>query len=85
MKYLHEFRDRPRAEALLTQIEQLTARLAPQRPLKIMEICGGHTHAIFKSGLESLLPDALELVHGPGCPVCIMPKGRIDEAIALGQ
>jgi hydrogenase expression/formation protein HypD len=85
MKYLHEFRDPQKAEALLTQIRQLTLSLAPTRPIKIMEICGGHTHAIFKSGLESLLPAEIELVHGPGCPVCIMPKGRLDEAIALAE
>ena len=48
-----------------------------------MEVCGGHTHSIFKYGLESLLPPTVELVHGPGCPVCIMPKGRLDDAIAI--
>jgi hydrogenase expression/formation protein HypD len=84
MKYLHEFRDPQKAEALLTQIRQLTIALAPTRPLKIMEICGGHTHAIFKSGLESLLPAEIELVHGPGCPVCIMPKHSLLQAKALG-
>ena len=83
MKYLHEFRDPAKAQALLKQIEKITRQLAPTRPIKIMEICGGHTHAIFKSGLESLLPEAIELVHGPGCPVCIMPRGKLDEAIAI--
>jgi hydrogenase expression/formation protein HypD len=85
MKYLHEFRDPAKAQALLKQIEKVTRQLAPDRPIKIMEICGGHTHAIFKSGLESLLPEAIELVHGPGCPVCIMPRGKLDEAIAIAQ
>jgi hydrogenase expression/formation protein HypD len=85
MKYLQEFRDPQKAQALLSKIQQLTSQLAPVRPLKIMEVCGGHTHAIFKSGLEALLPETLELVHGPGCPVCIMPKGRLDEAIAIAQ
>ncbi|MEB3250425.1 MAG: hydrogenase formation protein HypD [Merismopediaceae bacterium] len=85
MKYLHEFRDPGKAQALLGQIEHLTRQLGLERPLKIMEVCGGHTHAIFKAGLESLLPAGIELVHGPGCPVCIMPRGRIDEAIALSQ
>ena len=85
MKYLHEFRDPAKAQALLKQIEKITRQLAPTRPIKIMEICGGHTHAIFKSGLESLLPEAIELVHGPGCPVCIMPRGKLDEAIAIAQ
>ena len=85
MKYLHEFRDPAKAQALLKQIEKVTRQLAPTRPIKIMEICGGHTHAIFKSGLESLLPEAIELVHGPGCPVCIMPRGKLDEAIAIAH
>jgi hydrogenase expression/formation protein HypD len=85
MKYLHEFRDPAKAQALLKQIEKVTRQLAPTRPIKIMEICGGHTHAIFKSGLESLLPEEIELVHGPGCPVCIMPRGKLDEAIAIAQ
>ncbi|MEB3122203.1 MAG: hydrogenase formation protein HypD [Snowella sp.] len=85
MKYLHEFRDPAKAQALLKQIQKVTRQLAPHRPIKIMEICGGHTHAIFKSGLESLLPEEIELVHGPGCPVCIMPRGKLDEAIAIAQ
>lgn len=85
MKYLQEFRDPKKAQGLLQKIQELTIQLAPKTPLKIMEICGGHTHAIFKSGLESLLPETIELVHGPGCPVCIMPRGRLDEAIAIAE
>ena len=85
MKYLHEFRDPQRAQALSQQIHQLADQLATKRPLKIMEICGGHTHAIFKSGLAALLPETVELVHGPGCPVCIMPKGSLDRAIAIAK
>lgn len=54
-------------------------------PLYIMEVCGGHTHTIMKYGLKQLLPASLHFVHGPGCPVCIMPKERIDHAIALAQ
>jgi hydrogenase expression/formation protein HypD len=53
--------------------------------LKIMEVCGGHTHAIYKHGLEDLLPKSIDLVHGPGCPVCVIPMGRIDDAIALAR
>ncbi|OLP16889.1 hydrogenase formation protein HypD [Leptolyngbya sp. 'hensonii'] len=85
MKYVDEFRDPQKAQALLQEIAQLSAQIHVdrQRPLKIMEICGGHTHSIFKYGLEALLPETIELVHGPGCPVCIMPKGRLDDAIAL--
>jgi hydrogenase expression/formation protein HypD len=56
-----------------------------KEPLKIMEVCGGHTHTIMKYGLKQLLPDNIDFIHGPGCPVCIMPKERIDHAIALAQ
>lgn len=87
MKYVQEFRDPQKAQGLLHEIEALGHQLTQHRPgpIKIMEVCGGHTHAIFKYGLESLLPATVELVHGPGCPVCIMPKGRLDDAIALAQ
>jgi hydrogenase expression/formation protein HypD len=61
------------------------ARLTADRRYKIMEVCGGHTHAIYKHGLEQLLPANIELVHGPGCPVCVIPMGRIDDAIAIAR
>ncbi|GAB4359638.1 MAG: hydrogenase formation protein HypD [Cyanophyceae cyanobacterium] len=83
MKYLSEFRDPDRAQHWFETIARRCDRLG--RPLKIMEVCGGHTHSIFKYGLETLLPPTLELVHGPGCPVCVMPRGRLDDAIALAQ
>ncbi|MCG9886515.1 MAG: hydrogenase formation protein HypD [Cyanobacteria bacterium] len=83
MKYLSEFRDPERAQHWFEAIARRCDRLG--RPLKIMEVCGGHTHSIFKYGLETLLPPPLELVHGPGCPVCVMPRGRLDDAIALAQ
>ncbi|MEB3289514.1 MAG: hydrogenase formation protein HypD [Leptolyngbya sp.] len=87
MKYVDEFRDPAKAQGVLADIAQLAETLTQDRPgpIKIMEVCGGHTHAIFKFGLEHLLPPTLELVHGPGCPVCIMPKGRLDDAIAIAQ
>ncbi|WP_088891311.1 hydrogenase formation protein HypD [Leptolyngbya ohadii] len=87
MKYVDEYRNPQSAQILLHEIEQITDRLMQHRtkPIKLMEVCGGHTHSIFKYGLENLLPSGIELVHGPGCPVCIMPKGRLDEAIALAQ
>ncbi|HEY9656940.1 MAG TPA: hydrogenase formation protein HypD [Allocoleopsis sp.] len=87
MKYVDEFRDPAKAKAILNEISHLSEQLAAtqERPIKIMEICGGHTHSIFKYGLEHLLPAAIELVHGPGCPVCIMPKGRLDDAIFIAQ
>ncbi len=50
-----------------------------------MEVCGGHTHSIFKYGIEDILPDAIELIHGPGCPVCVMPRGRLDDAISIAE
>jgi hydrogenase expression/formation protein HypD len=83
MKYVDEFRDPHKAEALLWQIEKLCHIL--EKPIKIMEVCGGHTHSIFKYGIEEVLPKAIELIHGPGCPVCVMPKGRLDDAIAISQ
>ena len=56
-------------------------RLAdPQAHYRFMEVCGGHTHAIYRFGLKDLLPPNIELVHGPGCPVCVLPMGRIDDA-----
>lgn len=60
-------------------IEEL--RHAVTRPWAVMEVCGGQTHAIASLGLEELLPPGLRLIHGPGCPVCVMPIGRIDSAI----
>jgi hydrogenase expression/formation protein HypD len=83
MKYVDEFREPEKAEALRREIEKLCLQL--NKPIKIMEVCGGHTHSIFKYGIEEILPDSLELVHGPGCPVCVMPKGRLDDAIAISQ
>ncbi|AFY30654.1 hydrogenase formation protein HypD [Calothrix sp. PCC 7507] len=83
MKYVDEFREPEKAEALRREIAKLCNQLG--KPLKIMEVCGGHTHSIFKYGIEELLPDSLELIHGPGCPVCVMPKGRLDDAIAISQ
>lgn len=86
MKYVDEFRDPDRARALLADIGRLAARLPVQeRPLHIMEVCGGHTHAIFRYGIEPLLPDVIELVHGPGCPVCVLPMGRVDDCVALAE
>ncbi|KAB8319044.1 hydrogenase formation protein HypD [Tolypothrix campylonemoides VB511288] len=83
MKYVDEFREPRKADALLRAIEKLCQQL--EKPIKIMEVCGGHTHSIFKYGIEDVLPQAIELIHGPGCPVCVMPKGRLDDAISLSQ
>ncbi|MEL6340651.1 MAG: hydrogenase formation protein HypD, partial [Myxococcota bacterium] len=87
MKYVSEFRDPELGRRLVAKIEQQLQALgrSPERPLKIMEVCGGHTHAIFKFGIEGMLPDSIELVHGPGCPVCVLPVGRVDDAVAIAE
>jgi hydrogenase expression/formation protein HypD len=80
VKYVDEFRD----PALIRQAAAEVRRLAdPSRPYRIMEVCGGHTHAIYRFGLEDLLPPNLELIHGPGCPVCVLPMGRVDDGLDL--
>ena len=81
MRFVDEYRS-PEGSALLRRESE---RLAEQRPVKLMEVCGGHTHAIYKHGLQDLLPPNVELVHGPGCPVCVIPMGRIDDAIAIAR
>ncbi|MEM7555262.1 MAG: hydrogenase formation protein HypD [Cyanobacteria bacterium P01_A01_bin.84] len=85
MKYVDEFRDSHTGQALTGEIVKLCNQLknSLNKPIKIMEVCGGHTHSIFKYGIEDILPPEIELIHGPGCPVCVMPKGRIDDAIAI--
>jgi hydrogenase expression/formation protein HypD len=82
MKYVDEYRDADTARALSTAIAALCE---PGRRYSFMEICGGHTHTIYKHGLEDHLPEAISLVHGPGCPVCVIPMGRVDDAIALAE
>lgn len=87
MKFADEFRDPAKARALLAQITQTLTRIKmPQgRPLHIMEVCGGHTHSIFRYGLQKLVPDQIEFVHGPGCPVCVLPMGRVDDCITIAE
>ena len=77
----------PAGEILLREINRLVGRIdvCRSRPLSLMEVCGGHTHTIFKFGIETMLPDAIELVHGPGCPVCVLPIGRVDDCVALAE
>jgi hydrogenase expression/formation protein HypD len=80
VKFVDEFRD----PAAITWAAEEIRRLAhPQRHYRIMEVCGGHTHAIYRFGLKDLLPSNLELVHGPGCPVCVLPMGRIDDGLSM--
>jgi hydrogenase expression/formation protein HypD len=80
MKYMTEFRDGRAASALASRIGQ---EARPERRYSFMEFCGGHTHAISRYGLADLLPSNVRMVHGPGCPVCVLPIGRIDMAIEL--
>lgn len=87
MRFADEFRDPAKARALVAEIERLAAPLAAARarPLQVMEVCGGHTHTIFRFGLKNMLPETLEFVHGPGCPVCVLPMGRVDDCVALAR
>ena len=82
MKYVDEFRDADLGQALAGEILSL---VQPGRHYKVMEVCGGHTHSIYKYGVDDLLPANVELVHGPGCPVCVIPMGRVDDGIALAH
>lgn len=78
MKYLEEFRDPAVARRLLDEIHRITTR-----PWAIMEVCGGQTHSIIRNGIDQLLPAPIELIHGPGCPVCVTPLEIIDKALAI--
>ncbi|HZT06348.1 MAG TPA: hydrogenase formation protein HypD [Chloroflexota bacterium] len=80
MKHVAEYRRRDVAKRLAEEI----AKLATE-PVKLMEVCGGHTHAIFKFGLPDLLPPSIDLLHGPGCPVCVTPRDKVDRAILLAR
>jgi hydrogenase expression/formation protein HypD len=82
MRFVSEYRDRAKATALANAIAELCG---PGRHYKLMEVCGGHTHTIYKHGLEHYLPPAIELVHGPGCPVCVIPMGRVADAISIAR
>jgi hydrogenase expression/formation protein HypD len=82
VRFVDEFRDAEKAQALAAQIAGLCE---PGRQYKLMEVCGGHTHTIYKHGLEDYLPETITLVHGPGCPVCVIPMGRVDDAIFIAR
>lgn len=87
MKYADEFRDPAAARGVLAAIARACAEIGATaaQPVRIMEICGGHTHAIFRYGLDRLTPQALEFIHGPGCPVCVLPMSRVDECVDLAE
>ena len=82
MKFVDEFRE----PGVIAKASEEISRLAdPDRHYRFMEVCGGHTHAIYRFGLKDLLPSNIELVHGPGCPVCVLPMGRIDDGLSMAQ
>jgi hydrogenase expression/formation protein HypD len=80
MRFVDEFRDPDKARTLAARIARLCDS---NRQYKLMEVCGGHTHTIYKHGIEDYLPPNLTLVHGPGCPVCVIPMGRVDDAMHI--
>jgi hydrogenase expression/formation protein HypD len=82
MKFVDEFRE----PGVIGKAAEEIRRLAdPAKHYRFMEVCGGHTHAIYRFGLKDLLPSNIELVHGPGCPVCVLPMGRIDDGLSIAQ
>src|SRR3984957_17998394 len=81
MRFVDEYRDPSASRALVAHITEL----AGDDEFKFMEVCGGHTHTIYRHGIEHILPTSVELVHGPGCPVCVIPMGRVDDAIAVAK
>ena len=82
MRFVDEFRE----PELIARTAQEIRRLAdPARHYRMMEVCGGHTHAIYRFGLKDLLPPNIELIHGPGCPVCVLPMGRIDDGLSMTE
>jgi hydrogenase expression/formation protein HypD len=82
MRFVDEFRDADLGRAVAGEI---LSAVEPGRHYKVMEVCGGHTHSIYKYGIDDLLPANVELVHGPGCPVCVIPMGRVDDGIAIAR
>jgi hydrogenase expression/formation protein HypD len=82
MKYVDEFRE---AGVIQKAAEEIRRLAGSQRHFRFMEVCGGHTHAIYRFGLKDLLPPNIELIHGPGCPVCVLPMGRIDDGLSIAK
>ena len=78
MKFIDEYRQSEIARRVADALARMT-----DRSLKMMEVCGGHTHTIFRYGIEDLLPPNIEMIHGPGCPVCVIPLGRVDDSISI--
>jgi hydrogenase expression/formation protein HypD len=80
MRFVDEFRE---PELIRKTADEIRRLADPGRHYRLMEVCGGHTHAIYRFGLKDILPDNIELIHGPGCPVCVLPMGRIDDGLAI--
>jgi hydrogenase expression/formation protein HypD len=87
MKFASEFRDPALARGLLARIAGMAEAIGatPDKPVHIMEICGGHTHSIFRYGLDKLIHPGIEFIHGPGCPVCVLPMARVDECVEIAE
>ena len=87
MRYVEEFRDPKAAKSLIAAIARTADEIGATKvaPVRIMEICGGHTHAIFRYGLDKLVHEGIEFIHGPGCPVCVLPMARVDECIEIAE
>jgi hydrogenase expression/formation protein HypD len=82
MKYVDEFRD-PRVISGVAR--EIGRTVEPERRYRVMEVCGGHTHSIYRHGLRDVLPENIELIHGPGCPVCVLPTGRVDDGLTIAD
>ena len=82
MRFVDEFRE---PELISRAAEEIRRLAGTERHYRLMEVCGGHTHAIYRFGLKDILPENIELIHGPGCPVCVLPMGRIDDGLSIAQ
>jgi hydrogenase expression/formation protein HypD len=82
MRFVDEFRE---PELIARTADEIRRLADPNRHYRLMEVCGGHTHSIYRFGLKDLLPANIELVHGPGCPVCVLPMGRIDDGLSMAE
>ena len=82
MRFVDEFRE---PELISRTAEEIRRLAGTDRHYRLMEVCGGHTHAIYRFGLKDILPENIELIHGPGCPVCVLPMGRIDDGLSIAQ
>jgi hydrogenase expression/formation protein HypD len=87
MKYVTEFRDPEKVKVLQKKLSYIVEEITLKydRKIRIMEVCGGHTHTLFKYGLKQIIPTDVEMIHGPGCPVCVLPKNIVDNCILMSK